>query len=332
MAFESTIDIYDTPQLRYDKLRKEFGSKYLERKAWNYEFGSKEIVQAYHDLLEFLERTEFFRDLTKSLYTDIPVDNVHLVLRDIPFTQKQHDDLLDYVVAGKPPKPSIYSHEDKLRRIKEFCRKQKERGLFVMEMKSGTEIMRDRDARRGVVHEHIENVSEDDGKKCAFDKEDERTQRQNEILSIRQNVYSQLCQGEKVFMIMKMFKRKVEKFLERYKADLSYGEEKKWKDKVIITEKAVRRHTEKIKATKHSKKDEILAPTVKKMFDELKVEHASIKTCDQKLIDANDENITKKISEVMKVTIDQVLNDLKMDKIVFDGIKEELESLKKVQQ
>ena len=211
MAFETTIDIFDTPQLRYDKLRKEFGSKYLERKAWNYEFGTKEIVQAYHDLLDFLERTEAFRDLTESLNTDIPVDNVHLVLRDIPFTQKQHDDLLDYVVAGKPPKPSIYSHEDKLRRIKEFCRKEKERGLFVIEMKSGTDIMRDRDARRGVVQD-IENVSEDDDKKSAIDNRDEKIQRQNEILDIRQNVYSKLCQGEKVFMIMKMFKRKVRKF------------------------------------------------------------------------------------------------------------------------
>ena len=97
------VDIFDTPQLRYDKLRKEFDRKYLNPKAWNYAFNTKEFVQAYHDLLEFLEKTESFRDLTESLKTDIPVDNVHLVLDDIPFTLKQREELLKYVVAGKPP-------------------------------------------------------------------------------------------------------------------------------------------------------------------------------------------------------------------------------------
>ena len=60
-------DIFDTPRLRYYKLRKEFYRKYLNPKAWDHEFDSKEIVQAYHDLLQFLEKTEAFRDLTKSL-------------------------------------------------------------------------------------------------------------------------------------------------------------------------------------------------------------------------------------------------------------------------
>ena len=133
MAFDTPTDIFDTPRLRYDKLRKEFNRKYLDPKAWDYENDSREIVQAYHDLLQFLEKTESFRDLTMSLNTDIPVDNVHHVFDYLPLTQNQHDDLLEYVVVGKPPKPS---HEDKLRRIKEFCRKEMERGLFVIEMKS----------------------------------------------------------------------------------------------------------------------------------------------------------------------------------------------------
>ena len=98
MALETPIDIFDTPELRYGKLRREFDKKYLNPKAWNHECDTKEIVQAYHDLLEFLERTESFRDLTEGLKTDIPVDNVHLVLDDLPFTQKQREDL----IAGFP--------------------------------------------------------------------------------------------------------------------------------------------------------------------------------------------------------------------------------------
>ena len=59
---------FDTPRLRYDKLRREFNRKYLNPKAWNYEFDTKEYVQAYHDLLEYLEETEQFRDLDPSLH------------------------------------------------------------------------------------------------------------------------------------------------------------------------------------------------------------------------------------------------------------------------
>ena len=53
MAFEEN-DIFDTPQRKYDKLRKEFYRKYLNPKAWDHDFDTKEIVQAYHDVLEFL--------------------------------------------------------------------------------------------------------------------------------------------------------------------------------------------------------------------------------------------------------------------------------------
>ena len=163
-------NIFDTPQLRYVKLRKEFDKKYLNPKAWDHEYDTKESVQAYHDLLRFLENTEAFRDLTESLSTDIPFDNVHLVLDDLPFTLKQREDLITYVAKGKPPKPSFYSHEDKLCRIKEFCKMEKERGLWMLEMKAGIEIMDYRRALRtvGVVYEDIENVFEDDAEKNAL--------------------------------------------------------------------------------------------------------------------------------------------------------------------
>ena len=169
MAFEPTIDIFDTPQLRYEKLRKEFDKKYLNPKAWNHEDDTKEIVQAYHDLLQFLENTESFRDLTESLKTDIPVDNVHLVFKDLPFNLKQREDLARYVAKGKPPKPSFYSHEEKLCRIKEYCKMEKEHGIFVLEEKAGNEIVKYRRALRtgGVVYEDIEDVFEDDVKKHA---------------------------------------------------------------------------------------------------------------------------------------------------------------------
>ena len=391
MALETPIDIFDTPELRYGKLRREFDKKYLNPKAWNHECDTKEIVQAYHDLLEFLERTESFRDLTEGLRMDIPVDNVHLVLDDLPFTPKQHDDLLEYVVAGKPQKPSLYSHEDKLSRIKEFFKREKENGLFKLEMKDGIEIMDYRRALRTgeVVYEDIENVFEDDAEKYALAKYDERNRRENEILEMRQKVYSKINKGLNAFSILKVFKKKVKKFLENYRTDLSYHDEEYWRTKIIITERAVesRRHKrerkveehsgidetlasivknmydetkeelenlkkivdakeenvaekvpkvitekavgnrkqkKKVKATKYPKKDEILDPTVKEMFDEIKDELKNTK----KIVDAKDGNIVEKESRGVKVIVEKV-NDLKVDKTEFDEIKEELESLKK---
>ena len=58
-------NIFDTPQLRYVKLRKEFDKKYLNPKAWDHEFDTKERVQAYHDHLKFLRTPSLFVTLLR---------------------------------------------------------------------------------------------------------------------------------------------------------------------------------------------------------------------------------------------------------------------------
>ena len=73
--------------------------------------------------------------------------------------------------------------------------------------------------------------------KMIFDKK----KREDEIFEIRQKVYLKLNQGRKVYSLLRMFKWKVERLLRTYRAELSYDEDKKWRDKVIITEKAVAR-------------------------------------------------------------------------------------------
>ena len=66
---------------------------------------------------------------------------------------------------------------------------------------------------------------------------------------------------------MKLFKRKVERFLKNIRAELSYDEEKNWRGKVIITEKTVIRNKKETEAAKHANKDEILASPVREIFD-----------------------------------------------------------------
>ena len=68
----------------------------------------------------------------------------------------------------------------------------------------------------------------------------ERKEREKEILEIRQKVYSKLNEGQNVFLMLKMFKG-------IYRAELSYDEEKFWRDKVIITRKAVFRNEKELK-------------------------------------------------------------------------------------
>ena len=67
----------------------------------------------------------------------------------------------------------------------------------------------------------------------------DKKKKEDEIYEIRQKVYSKLNQGRKVYSLMRMFKWKVERYLRTFRAELSYDEDKKWRDKVIITEKAV---------------------------------------------------------------------------------------------
>ena len=154
MAFEEN-DIFDTPQRKYDKLRKEFYRKYLNPKAWDHDFDTKEMVQAYHAVLEFLEKTEAFRDLTRSLYAAIPTDNLHLVLGDLPLPEKRREELMEYVIAGNP------TEEDQLIRIKEFFKIKMKSGLNGVDKRSRRDVMRCCIALKGDVHENIENFVEE---------------------------------------------------------------------------------------------------------------------------------------------------------------------------
>ena len=124
----------------------------------------------------------------------------------------------------------------------------------------------------------------------------------------------------------------MQKFLRNFRPELSFDEEKYWREKVIITEKAVMRNGMETKATKHSRKDETLAPSVKEMFDaakaqELLVENMPeppqedeieeklerLKKFNKKFTDKKNENYAKMESQVLKVKADE-MNDLKKDK------------------
>ena len=76
-------------------------------------------------------------------------------------------------------------------------------------------------------------------------------------------------------------------FLMNYRNELSLDEKENWKDKFVITERAVKRHKNEVKSKQHSKeneikvpsharRDETLAPTVKEMFDVIKAQELMI--------------------------------------------------------
>ena len=115
---------------------------------------------------------------------------------------------------------------------------------------------------------------------------------------------------------MKMFERKVDMFLMEYRTEICHEKEKNWREKVIITEKAVIRNKNELKAANHSRKDEILAPTVKEMFDELKEEFESFKTFNKRLVEV----AVEKEIELEAMKIKGELNDLKVVKNMLNYV------------
>ena len=85
MFLDEDKSLFDTPRLKYYELRNEFDRKYLNPAVWKHKYGTKESIRSYNNLLRYLEKTEEFRELDLSLSTDIPTDNVHLVLDMLPF-------------------------------------------------------------------------------------------------------------------------------------------------------------------------------------------------------------------------------------------------------
>ena len=89
MFLDKNQDLFNTPTLMYYSLKKEFDRKYLNPKLWMHEYGTKESIRSYDDLLRYLEKTEEFRDLDNSLKTSILSENVHFVLCVLPLPPKR---------------------------------------------------------------------------------------------------------------------------------------------------------------------------------------------------------------------------------------------------
>ena len=91
-------DVFDTPVLRYYELKRKFQECYLNPQAWNNGYGTREYIEAYHDLLVYIGKTEEFCEEDLDLKTEIPVDNEHLILRYIPFPMEIKKELNDFVL------------------------------------------------------------------------------------------------------------------------------------------------------------------------------------------------------------------------------------------
>ena len=66
-----------------------------------------------------------------------------------------------------------------------------------------------------------------------------RVDREFELHEIRQIIYAKLSHGMHVDSILRTFEIKVEKYLKKYRTSLSDFQEKTWRNKIIITERAI---------------------------------------------------------------------------------------------
>ena len=121
-------DIFDTPRLRYYELKREFQEKYLNPRVWNQGYGTREDIEAYHGVLEYIEKTEEFREVEDlCLKNDIPTDNEHLVLRYLPLPMKVKKELYEII------NPRKQNQEERLSKIKKFFEKKVKSGITELE-------------------------------------------------------------------------------------------------------------------------------------------------------------------------------------------------------
>ena len=98
-------------------------------------------------------------------------------------------------------------------------------------------------------------------------------------------------------------------FLVNYRAELSYDEGQNWKDKVIITEKAVARpegEVEELNATKDSREDKTLAPSVKEMFDTIKAQEMVVENLPEP---PKEDEIEEKLERLKKGGVESRLHE-----------------------
>lgn len=121
--------------------------------------------------------------------------------------------------------------------------------------------------------------------------------KREELLDMRQIIYSKLKQGIYVNTILRTFKHKVEQYLEKYRTSLSYYQEKTWRDKIVITEKAVKRQKQKFRTNYEvTAKQEDRKDAVKEMFDAARKQELVIES----LPDPPQDDLEKRLSKLKK--------------------------------
>ena len=248
--FLDKFDVFDTPTLRYYKVKREFQERYLNPQVWNKGYGSREDIKAYHEVLVYIEKTEELRDEDLDLKTEIPTDIEHLVFRYLPLPVKIRQEMFEFV------NPRNLDQDERLERIKEFFEKMVKSGLSALQFNEWP------DPRCVKIKENAMKVKSDDEEEFVERKvyvrknlkDEERISEGNEILNIRQRVYAKLKQGRDARSLLKMLKWKIEKFLRNYGGDISYYEGTEWMKKIVITEKAVAKSISEY----HGKKMKIL--------------------------------------------------------------------------
>ena len=78
MDDEPSKDLFDTPILRYYKVRETFLKEFRNKKVWG-KCGSRQRVIALQGLITYIKVTSKFRETwAKGLCRDIEADNIHL--------------------------------------------------------------------------------------------------------------------------------------------------------------------------------------------------------------------------------------------------------------
>ena len=89
-----------TPRLEYLSLKRAFLSKFLDWKAWEGEFGSREQLTALSSLLGFFQKTKRLAEEFLYIASDVNIGNKDLVINHIlPFPPKLYEQVIAAAVG-----------------------------------------------------------------------------------------------------------------------------------------------------------------------------------------------------------------------------------------
>ena len=211
-------DVFDTPVLKYVRIKKAFLQEFLDPKAWG-EQAFRERIVAFEKFLQYLQETSDLGVLHPSLEAQVHLDNRQLAMGKIlPFPDKLYEEMMWDVVKDEEPGEALnQSAEKTLSKIKSFLINRQRSCIMLLESQVWEEV-----------HDY-ENYSKPAGNTDEITSEKPEQPDLKRIVMcklrrLRRRLYSMAKAGQDVSSEIYKYQGEVDHFIMRFKEDMSNKE------------------------------------------------------------------------------------------------------------